>query len=206
MNSGNLSQWGILRVQAHGKGYQKRTPLHFSCWRTFLHSNLIWNSSRREELSHHPSHDFSFNVFTFSSTSLPYFSNLLFSRSAVSDSFKTPWTVAHARLPCLSLSLGVCSNTCLLSQWCHPAISPSITFFSFCSQSFPASGSFPMSNNTPHDVLFHVCMMTWSCSVMSDSLWTMDCSLPGSFVHGIFQARVLEWVATSFSNVCMTNP
>ena len=104
MNSGNLSQWGILRVQAHGMGYQKRTPLHFSCWRTFLHSNLIWNSSRREELSHHPSHDFSFNVFTFSSTSLPYFSNLLFSRSAVSDSFKTPWTVAHTRLPCLSLS------------------------------------------------------------------------------------------------------
>ena len=39
----------------------------------------------------------------------------------------------------------------------------------------------------------------WSCSVMSDSSWSMDCSLPGSSVHGIFQARVLEWVAIPFS-------
>ena len=68
--------------------------------------------------------------------------------------------------------LSVCSNSCLLSQWCHPAISSSITSFSFCSQSFPASRSFPVSNATPHDILFHVCMMTWSCSVISDSLWS----------------------------------
>ena len=39
----------------------------------------------------------------------------------------------------------------------------------------------------------------WSGSVMSDSLDPMDCSLPGSSVHGVFQARVLEWVAISFS-------
>ena len=38
----------------------------------------------------------------------------------------------------------------------------------------------------------------WSCSVVSDSLRPMDCSLPGSSVHGIFQARVLEWVAIAF--------
>ena len=41
----------------------------------------------------------------------------------------------------------------------------------------------------------------WSCSVMSNSLvtpWTV-CSLPGSTIHGIFQARILEWVAISFS-------
>ena len=38
-----------------------------------------------------------------------------------------------------------------------------------------------------------VCVL---CSVVSDS---MDCSLPGSFVHGIFQARILEWVAISYS-------
>ena len=38
-----------------------------------------------------------------------------------------------------------------------------------------------------------------SCSVMSDSLYLMDCSLPGSSVHGIFQARILEWVAVSYS-------
>ena len=40
---------------------------------------------------------------------------------------------------------------------------------------------------------------TWSCSVVSDCLQPMDCSLPGSPVHGTFQARVLEWIAISFS-------
>ena len=40
---------------------------------------------------------------------------------------------------------------------------------------------------------------TWSCSVVSDCLRPMDCSLPGSSVHGTFQARVLEWIAISFS-------
>ena len=39
----------------------------------------------------------------------------------------------------------------------------------------------------------------WSYLVMSDSLQPMDCGLPGSPVHGIFQARILEWVAISFS-------
>ena len=41
--------------------------------------------------------------------------------------------------------LWVCSNSCPLSWWCHPAISPSVTHFSSCPQSFPASKSFPMS-------------------------------------------------------------
>ena len=40
-----------------------------------------------------------------------------------------------------------------------------------------------------------------SCSVTYNSLRPMDCSLPGSSVHGIFQARILEWVAISFSRV-----
>ena len=39
----------------------------------------------------------------------------------------------------------------------------------------------------------------WSCSIMSDSLWPMDCSPPGSSVHEILQARILDWVAISFS-------
>ena len=58
--------------------------------------------------------------------------------------FAIPWTAAP-RLPCPSLSLGVCSNSCPLSQWCHPNISCSDAFFSSCPQSFPASGSFLMS-------------------------------------------------------------
>ena len=51
----------------------------------------------------------------------------------------------HARLPCLSVSPRVCSNSCPLSQSCHTTTSASATLFSLCLQSFPASGSFPMS-------------------------------------------------------------
>ena len=51
----------------------------------------------------------------------------------------------HTRLPCPSLSPRVCSNSCPLSRWCHPSISSSVIPFSTCPQSFPASGSFPVS-------------------------------------------------------------
>ena len=48
-------------------------------------------------------------------------------------------------LPCPSPTPRVCSNSCLLSRWCHPTISSSVVPFFSCLQSFPASGSFPMS-------------------------------------------------------------
>ena len=51
----------------------------------------------------------------------------------------------HARLACPSPSPGVCSNSCPLSQWCHPTISSSVIPFSSCLQSLPELGSFPMS-------------------------------------------------------------
>ena len=51
----------------------------------------------------------------------------------------------HDRLPCSSLFPGVCWYSCPLSLWCHPTISSSVTLFSSCPQSFPASGFFPMS-------------------------------------------------------------
>ena len=50
----------------------------------------------------------------------------------------------HARLPCTSLSPRVCSNSCPLSRWWYLTISSFAAPFSFCLQSFPASGSFPM--------------------------------------------------------------
>ena len=56
-----------------------------------------------------------------------------------------PRGLQHARLPCPSPSPGTCSNSCPLSWWCHPTISFSVTPFSFCPQSFPASGYFPVS-------------------------------------------------------------
>ena len=56
-----------------------------------------------------------------------------------------PNGLPHSRIPCPSLSPRVYSNSCPLSGWCHPTISSSVTLFSSCLQSFPASGSFPMS-------------------------------------------------------------
>jgi len=56
-----------------------------------------------------------------------------------------PHGLQHSRLLCPSPSLGICSNSCPLSQWCHPTISSSVAPLSSCPQSFPASGSFPMS-------------------------------------------------------------
>ena len=67
-----------------------------------------------------------------------------FSHSLVSDSL-WPHGLEHARLPCPSLTPGACSNSFLSNQWCHPTISSSVVPFSSCFQSFPASGSFPMS-------------------------------------------------------------
>ena len=58
----------------------------------------------------------------------------------------------HTRLPCPSPSPWVCSNSCPLSQWCHPTISSSITPFSSCLQSFSASGSFLTSRLFASDV------------------------------------------------------
>ena len=63
--------------------------------------------------------------------------------SVVSSSL-WPHGLQHARLPCPSPSPRVCSSSCPLSQWCHPAISCSVIPFS-CHQCFPASGSFPVS-------------------------------------------------------------
>ena len=54
------------------------------------------------------------------------------------------YRVQHSRLPCPSPTPGACSDSYASSWWCHPTISSSVPFFS-CLQSFPASGSFPMS-------------------------------------------------------------
>ena len=72
------------------------------------------------------------------------FSSVPFSHSVVSDSLR-PHELQHARPPCPSPTPRVHSNSCSLSQWCHPAISSSVIPFSSCPQSLSASGSFPMS-------------------------------------------------------------
>ena len=66
------------------------------------------------------------------------------SSSVLSDTL-WPHDLQHTRLPCPSPIPGAYSNSCSLSWWCHPTISSSVVPFFSCLQSFPASGSFQMS-------------------------------------------------------------
>ena len=91
-------------------------------------------------LIHH--RGFHVQAYRFSNPAL--LTSLLFNHQVVSDSLRPHW-LQHTRLPCTSLSPKVCSNSCSLSRWCHPTISSSVIPFPSCFQSFPASGSFPMS-------------------------------------------------------------
>ena len=74
---------------------------------------------------------------------LGHFSSVQFS-SVMSNSLQ-PHGLQHARPPCPSPTPRVYPNSCPLSQWCHPTISSSVIPFFSCIQSFPASGSFQMS-------------------------------------------------------------
>ena len=67
-----------------------------------------------------------------------------FSLSIMSNSLQ-PHGRKHAWLPCPPPTPGACSNSCPSSWWCHPTISSSVIPFSSCFQSFPTSGSLPMS-------------------------------------------------------------
>ena len=71
-------------------------------------------------------------------------SSIHFSHSVVSDSLQ-PLGLQHTRPPCPSPTPRVYSNSCPLSQWCHPTISSSVILFSSHLQSFPALGSFQMN-------------------------------------------------------------
>ena len=132
----------------------------------------------------------------------------------MSDSV-TPWTVAHqaslsftiswSLLKLMSIELVMPSIHLIL---CHhllllTSIFPSIRIFSnvsaFCIR-WPKywSFSFTISPSSEYSELitFAVAALLQSCPTLCNP---MDCSLPGSSVHGIFQARVLEWVAIAFS-------
>ena len=71
-------------------------------------------------------------------------SSVQFSCSIVFNSLQ-PHGLQHARPPCPSPTPRACSNSCLLSWWCHPTVSSSVIPFSSCPQSLPVSESFPMS-------------------------------------------------------------
>ena len=88
---------------------------------------------------------FPFNRCSFKACCHPVFLTLLlFSCQVVSDSLR-PRGLQHTRPPCPSPSPRVCPSSCPFNQRYHPTISSSVILFSFRLQSFPASGSFPMS-------------------------------------------------------------
>ena len=108
----------------------------------------------------------------------------------------------HARPPCPSPTPGVHSDSHPLSQWCQPAISSSVIPFFSCPQSLPSSEPFPMSQlfawggQSTSYLFYYIVKVAQSCPILCDP---MDCSLPGSSVHGILQTRILEWVVIPFS-------
>ena len=83
-------------------------------------------------------------TFTFTFGRILILSSVQFSHSVVSDSLQLHG-LQHTSPPCPSATPGDYSNSCPLSWWCHPTISSSVVPFSSCRQSFPASGSFPVS-------------------------------------------------------------
>ena len=103
------------------------------------------NNSQKHSLSiyHVPNTVLLSSIFLFNLKNNPKRFSLVQSLSHV-RLLATPWTV-HARSPCPSPTPRACSNSCPSSQWCHPIISSSVIPFSSHLQSFPASGSFPMS-------------------------------------------------------------
>jgi len=104
----------------------------------------------------------------------PWMSGWILSHSvqfsgSVAQSCLTLWPngLWHARLPCLSPTPGACSNSHPSSRWCHPTISFSVVPFSSCLQSFPASGSFPMSQFFPSGGQSIVFFVLYARSILS---------------------------------------
>ena len=97
---------------------------------------MTWVILKAQVQNINPSHDWGFYRTQFSS--------LQFSRSVMFNSLQ-PHGLQHAKPSCPSPTPGVCSNSCPLSQWCHPTLLSSVVPFSSCLQFFPASGSFQMS-------------------------------------------------------------
>ena len=121
---------------------------------------------------------------------------LLFSRSVTSDSLQ-PHGLQHTRLPCQSPTPETCSNSCPLSQWCHPTISSSTIPLSSCLLSFPASGPFPMSRFFTPSSQSIVALAPASVLPMNIQGWfpsglTGLISLPSKGLSGVFSNTTVQ--------------
>ena len=106
----------------------------------FLEMN--WQQKSEDEIKYTEFWSPNFNIFKKKNDFLLY--SVQFSYSVMFDSLQ-PHELQHARPPCPSPTPGVYPNSSPLSRWCHPTTSTSVIPFSSCLQSFPASGSFQIS-------------------------------------------------------------
>ena len=103
----------------------------------------------------------------------------------------------HNRLPCPSPTPGAYSNSCPLSRWCHPTISPSVIRFSSCLQSFPASGSFQMSQFFPSggqsiEVSASISVLPMNTQDWSPLGWTGWISLQSKGLSRVFSNTTVQ--------------
>ena len=140
-------------------------------------------------------------------------SSVQFSHSVVSDSLR-PHEPPHTRPPCPSQTPGVYPNPGPSSWWCHPAISSSVVLFSSCLQSFPASGSFPMSQLSAWDgqnigVSVSTSVLPMNTQDWSPLGWTGWISFQSKGLKSLLQhhspkASILLWSA--FFTVQLSHP
>ena len=140
-------------------------------------------------------------------------SSVQFSHSVVSDSLR-PHEPPHTRPPCPSQTPGVYPNPGPSSCWCHPAISSSVVLFSSCLQSFPASGSFPMSQLSAWDgqnigVSVSTSVLPMNTQDWSPLGWTGWISFQSKGLKSLLQhhspkASILLWSA--FFTVQLSHP
>ena len=105
----------------------------------YLHFFIIWKSKEFVIFLKNTNHLLYIYIHTW------YFQVLIQFICSVMSDFLWPHGLQHARLPCPTPTPGACSNSRPSTQWCLPTISSSVVSFSFCLQSFSASGSFSMS-------------------------------------------------------------
>ena len=145
VNAGDAGDLGSIFGLGRSPGIGNGNPIQYSCldnsmdrgtWWVTVHGvakSMTWLSTH----THTHTHKYHYNPIHNSKW-------IQFSHSVVSDSL-WPHGLQHARFPCPSPTSGAYSNSCPLTQWCHPTISFSVIPFSSCLWSFPASRSFQMS-------------------------------------------------------------
>ena len=140
-------------------------------------------------------------------------SSVQFSGSVVSDSLQ-PHEPQHARFPCPSPTPEVHPNPCPLTRWCHPTISSSAVPFSSCPQSFPASGSFQMSQlfasgGQGIGVSASTSVLPVNIQDWSPLGWTGWISLQSKGLSGVFSNTTVQkhqFFSTQLSLVQLSHP